>query len=427
MLLSRCNKVLCGSCLCEEIEYCYCKNNCRRNQSVQVQQAKALKNSCDQCLECPNCKLILIKKQIDGKFVYSCSYCSWDTSNIKFISKEENDIEMLIYQLKESNIKGYLKKNYDLVNGNLKKNEEDLRKLTIKRSNSISRYIDETVEDPDYTFNKVLNQQTWEVNNLEDYLVNKKNNLDKKYNIEYNDNYLQDKNNYSFQAVANFLHVNQDYLEKGINKIDKIDVLKDKLKGEYDISLLTGTKQRYTNLISQHPFSHVYFPQFTKFIAKKSKRCKACKKFIVQAEDISRRTTSTQRFELCHLFINQLPYCYVNKFDLKEKYCYLKFVIFDFKEVKIKFKKSIIDENKNEALNNKFEINLPKGVYDLSENERDDSIKDDCLISISERCAILKFTWNVCENEVILRFIVNAEYTRLDTKNLEYLMEIKLS
>ena len=40
----------------EEIEFCYCKNYCKRNQSLSINQAKRLKNTCDQCLECPTCK-----------------------------------------------------------------------------------------------------------------------------------------------------------------------------------------------------------------------------------------------------------------------------------------------------------------------------------------------------------------------------------
>lgn len=108
----------------EEIEYCYCKNNCQRNKCISVSQAKKFKNRCDQCLECPNCQTALVKKIIDEKYLYACNYCLWDTSQIKFVSKKENDIEGLIYQLKETNIKGYLKKNYDLMFNRLKATDE---------------------------------------------------------------------------------------------------------------------------------------------------------------------------------------------------------------------------------------------------------------------------------------------------------------
>lgn len=244
-----CNKVLCGRCLNEEIEYCYCKSNCRKNQNVHVNQAKSIKNSCDQCLECPSCKVVLNKKLIDGKFVYACSYCFWDSSNIKFVSKEEVEIEGLIYQLKDSNIKGYLRKYYDNVLNKLKSNDEATRKTTLKRSQSISRYNDDNEED---NFSKALNCKTWEVSDLEQSLEDTANSYMKCYNIQYNDNYILDKNNFAFQAVSNFLHCNLDYLEKGLNKIDSLDSLKDKLKNEYDISVVTGINQRLNNLISQH-------------------------------------------------------------------------------------------------------------------------------------------------------------------------------
>lgn len=61
-----------------------------------------------------------MKRVVDDKHFYSCSYCLWDTTNIKFVSKNESDIEGLIFQLKETNIKGYLRKNYDLMSNNIK-------------------------------------------------------------------------------------------------------------------------------------------------------------------------------------------------------------------------------------------------------------------------------------------------------------------
>lgn len=170
-----------------------------------------------------------------------------------------------------------------------------------------------------------------------------------------------------------------------------------------------------------------------KLITKKSKRCKNCKKYIVQSEDFAKKTS--QKYELCHLFIGQLPYCYINKVDLSGNYVLLKFTIFDFKEAKIQFKDS--DSFK------RVKVNLPKGNYELSEfySEDDGTDKkpdeDEFLISKSERTVLLKFTWTFEEEEkqkddfnpnlVILRFIISVEYTRLETKNIEYELEVKLS
>jgi hypothetical protein len=55
--------------------------------------------------------------------MYSCQYCFWDTSAIKFACAKETDLDSLIYQLKDSSSKGYLKKMYDHVLQKLKENE----------------------------------------------------------------------------------------------------------------------------------------------------------------------------------------------------------------------------------------------------------------------------------------------------------------
>jgi hypothetical protein len=55
--------------------------------------------------------------------VYMCTYCYWDTSNIKFACQKETDLDSLIHQLKESSNKGFLKKMYDHIMIKLKENE----------------------------------------------------------------------------------------------------------------------------------------------------------------------------------------------------------------------------------------------------------------------------------------------------------------
>lgn len=97
--------------------------------------------------------------------------------------------------------------------------------------------------------------------------------------------------------------------------------------------------------------------------------------------------------------------------------------MFDFKEAKICFKQK--DPN----------VLLPKGVYDLSDKDIAKDESDNDLISITERCVILKFGWtdkhkltiDKLEKNLILTFIVSAEYTRLETKTIDYPVEIKLS
>lgn len=226
----------------------------------------------------------------------------------------------------------------------------------------------------------------------------------------------------------------------------------------------------------------VYFPQFIKLLPKKSKRCKSCNKFIVQVEDYSKKLS--QKFELCHLFINQLPYCTISKNDFKYKILYLKFVIFDYKEAKISF---------SESENSEYEMTIPDGKYEVSDTSLGETGEymfnntDPYIISKSDRCIVLKFSWgnkrlikeknesdiknkedidskedkditkneeqennknkedkesiekisNLKKNhleteqseetEVRLRFTCNAEFFRLENQNISYEYEIKVT
>lgn len=82
-----------------------------------------MKNSCDQCLECPSCNIPMTKRMSDNKYFYACGYCYYDTNVIKFACAKESDLDSLVIQLKDSQTKGYLKKLYDHNLLKLKQNE----------------------------------------------------------------------------------------------------------------------------------------------------------------------------------------------------------------------------------------------------------------------------------------------------------------
>lgn len=82
-----------------------------------------MKNTCDQCIECPTCNVPMNKRFYDGKYMYVCPYCYLDTGTIKFSCARETDLDGLIFQLKESQTKGYLRKMYEHVITKLKENE----------------------------------------------------------------------------------------------------------------------------------------------------------------------------------------------------------------------------------------------------------------------------------------------------------------
>lgn len=50
----------------EEIEVCFCKNACKGNKSMTVNQARKNKFTCDACMKCPLCQTILKIKKNQG-------------------------------------------------------------------------------------------------------------------------------------------------------------------------------------------------------------------------------------------------------------------------------------------------------------------------------------------------------------------------
>ena len=82
--------------------------------------------------------------------------------------------------------------------------------------------------------------------------LEEKNLLDK-LSLKIEDNYINDKSFYAFPAVSNFLACNFDYFDRDLSKVDTIEKLKDKLKNDFDVSLLSGLDQRIHNISSQHP------------------------------------------------------------------------------------------------------------------------------------------------------------------------------
>lgn len=93
----------------------------------------------------------------------------------------------------------------------------------------------------------------WETEQLEKSLEEEKQKYFQKLEQNINDNYIQEyKSNMSFQAVANFIAVNYDYLEKSIIKAETPDQFRERLKIEYDISLLASLNQRLSNISTQN-------------------------------------------------------------------------------------------------------------------------------------------------------------------------------
>jgi predicted acetyltransferase len=110
--------------------------------------------------------------------------------------------------------------------------------------------------DPNEETTKTNQIKFWEGDELEKKVKEEEDEFKKKMTLSYPDNYIQEhKNNMAFQAVANFLSVNLDYLDKGINKLENLESLRERMKSDYDISMLTPLDQRLWNVSIQHPIT----------------------------------------------------------------------------------------------------------------------------------------------------------------------------
>jgi hypothetical protein len=152
-----------------------------------------------------------------------------------------------------------------------------------------------------------MESKTWEYDDIQEKIKSEEKEINDKNILKYEDNYLQQVNSKganpfcAFNIVTNLLSCSLDYSDKSMTKIESVEGLKDKLKNDLDVSFISNLDQRLNHLTLQHPNTSILFPKFVELVPKKSKRCKFCKKFIVQAEDTSKRPG--QKLELCHLFL----------------------------------------------------------------------------------------------------------------------------
>ena len=98
-----------------------------------------------------------------------------------------------------------------------------------------------------------METKEWEINDIENKLKFEEKTLIDKLTLKIEDNYINDKNFFAFPAVSNFLPCNLDYFDRDLSKIDTVEKLKEKLKNDYDVSLIASLDQRIHNISSQHP------------------------------------------------------------------------------------------------------------------------------------------------------------------------------
>mmetsp|Transcript_6330 Transcript_6330/g.9216 ORF Transcript_6330/g.9216 Transcript_6330/m.9216 type:complete len:578 (+) Transcript_6330:14-1747(+) len=83
----------------EVIDYIYCKN-CKK------QMNKRFGGRCTDCFDCPICSsTLLTQKIVSGHCVFYCSYCKWNSSQLKDFHSDAEDVNDLISNMQEAETK----------------------------------------------------------------------------------------------------------------------------------------------------------------------------------------------------------------------------------------------------------------------------------------------------------------------------------
>ena len=99
-----------------------------------------------------------------------------------------------------------------------------------------------------------MNTDIWDFKALENKLNEENLQISKRYEVDYDDNYLKNIQDYSaFSSVVNYLACSYDYVDKQSWKLDTMDSLKEKLNN-YDIGMFSNLDQKFNNISFQSPF-----------------------------------------------------------------------------------------------------------------------------------------------------------------------------
>lgn len=426
-----CNKIVCRYCLVTEYEYYQCKHNCKRNQYLNLNQAKAKKNCCDLCLECPVCFTPLTRQKINGVHLYRCPFCYWDTVQIQFAKEKEAELDVLIGQFQEVYCGGLLKKMYLHA---LEKLKKDAKVSEEKKPSLTSQLLASTTSDVNFNeiVQKAMEKGAWNLEKLSKSLQDDAAKYNKQNYSEnvYDDNYINDEKSTYFQI--NFIHTllssNIDYTEKVIPQIASVDELTSRLKNELDFSKLASLDQRHNYITFQQPIKKILFPKFAELVPQRTKfakKCKQCLKSIIQASEIAESKTENIKLEIQHLFTNQFPNVTIYKLNTDLKCLMLKFSLPELKEVKISFEP---------CEDNAVSVTLPEGDYELGRECEDNS---KYVFVRNERSIVLNFYFKDEYMDKLrekgsahfLKFLIKAEYMRAneDGIKIEYKNEVKFT
>jgi hypothetical protein len=109
------------------------------------------------------------------------------------------------------------------------------------------------ISDISMQINKAMEFRTWDIENINEKLENEEKDILSKQILKYEDNYISDNNKsyFAFAAFGSFLACNLDFSEK-YQKTENIEGLKEKLRNEWDIGLVSSLDQRINHVSSQN-------------------------------------------------------------------------------------------------------------------------------------------------------------------------------
>jgi len=96
--------------------------------------------------------------------------------------------------------------------------------------------------------------KTWDIDDIERKQKEEEKRIEEKSSIKYEDNYYQQSNNYcAFNGLVGLMSCSLDYSDRSVMKIDTVEGLRDKLKNDLDVSMISSLERRLSNLNFQHP------------------------------------------------------------------------------------------------------------------------------------------------------------------------------
>ena len=394
-----CNKIKCNFCLITECLIFQCKGFCNEDSNI----SKKSILTCGKCLECPLCFTPLIKKLNNKKYYLFCNSCYW-TSQSAHISKEKiEDLDKYIEYLNQEKNSGFFKGMYDNISSQLTKDNSfvgekgAIQDELMKYVNEINT-VQKAMEKTEQNFEEFDKKIKGELNKKEKQFSDK---------YEYNDDYLNEENkNNNFKFKPKLLSCYSDF-SQNFKSLD--EVKKAFNSNTLNINYTTSLEQRHNNPIFQSNSVFNQYPKFMDLIPKQkdfSKKCKECENYII-------KIPGKDEGGIMHDYTSLLPIILINKIDWEKYFITLKFVLINFMNLTISFKKDPLNMTK---------IILPEGKFVVEDKNGDKKILIDFKFDEKYKSDFVK------NNMYIFRFILKAEYKRNDVGDLsfvEYPVEIK--